>query len=236
MSFLKIENLNAYYGAAQVLWGVSIDIERNEIVSLIGANGAGKTTLMRTITGLTEKRNGEITYCDQSIIYKNSGAIVSMGIAHVPEGRRLFSGMSVEDNLIMGAYVRKDRDEVTRDLDRVYNFFPRLAQRKKQIAGAMSGGEQQMCAIGRAMMSAPKLLLIDELSLGLAPVFIEELLEIIKLLGRQGTTIFLVEQDVQVGLDISDRAYVLEYGKVVMQGASVELQNNPKIKESYLGI
>jgi len=236
MSLLKIEKLNASYGATQVLWDVSLDIGENEIVALVGANGAGKTTLMRTISGLMEKRQGDIRYNGKSIISSAPDEIVSLGIAQVPEGRKLFFGMTVEDNLLMGAYLRRDRAQIARDMEAVYEYMPRLGQRKKQLTGKMSGGEQQMCAIGRALMSAPKLMLIDELSWGLAPVFIDELLETIKSLRTKGIAMLLVEQDVQTGLEISDRAYVLEHGRIVLQGTSEELQDNPKIRESYLGI
>jgi branched-chain amino acid transport system ATP-binding protein len=236
MALLQIENLNAFYGAAQILWDIALEVDHHEIVSLIGANGAGKTTLMRSISGLVAKTAGSIFYQKEDILHLDPDKIVLKGIAQVPEGRRLFSGMTVRENLLMGAYLRSSKAEIHRDLERVYGYFPRLLERKDQIAGKLSGGEQQMCAIGRALMSAPKVLLIDELSLGLAPLVIDELLEIIKRLRQENMSILLVEQDVQTGLDVSDRAYVLEHGRVVMHGASSVLQNNPQIRESYLGV
>lgn len=236
MTRLAVEKSNAFYGAAQVLWDISLTINENEIVALIGTNGAGKTTLMRTISGLVPKTGGDIVYQGKSIIRQDSAEIVSQGIAHVPEGRRLFLGMSVADNLLMGAYLQKNKAEIARNLERVYTYFPRHAERRNQLTGKMSGGEQQMCAIGRALMSTPKLLLIDELSLGLAPVVIDELVEIVGRLKKEGISILLVEQDVQMGLEMSDRAYVLEHGRVSLQGTSSELQSNPQIKESFLGI
>ena len=235
--FFKTEKLNAFYGATQVLWDIDITVGVNEVVSLIGANGAGKTTLMHTISGIADIRRGSIKFQGEELIGMDAANIVMRGIAHAPEGRRLFPGMSVMDNLLMGAYIRKDdKATIKRDLDRVFEFFPRLAERKKQLTGKMSGGEQQMCAIGRALMSNPKLLLIDELSWGLAPVVIDELLIIIRRLRDEGMSILLVEQDVQTGLDVSERAYVLERGEVVLSGSSEELKDNPQIKESYLGI
>ena len=236
MALLQIEKLNAFYGAAQILWDVTVEVGYNEIVALIGTNGAGKTTLMRTVSGLVTSVNGNIFYEKKDILHLDPTVIVSEGIAQVPEGRRLFTGMTVKENLLMGAYLRTDKAKIREDLERVYGYFPRLLERMDQIAGKLSGGEQQMCAIGRALMSAPRLLLIDELSLGLAPVVIDELLEIIKRLRQENMSILLVEQDVQTGLDVSDRAYVLEHGHIVMQGISSDLQNNPQIRESYLGI
>ena len=236
MALLQMEKLNAFYGAAQVLWDVAMEIGHDEIVALIGANGAGKTTLMRTITGLVKKNNGSIFYQEENILGLDPAQIVSRGIALVPEGRCLFTGMTVTENLLMGAYLRRNKSEIRSSLEKIFDFFPKLRERKDQITGKMSGGEQQMCALGRALMSAPKVLLIDELSLGLAPVFVDELLEILKRVRLENISILLVEQDVQTGLDISDRAYVFEHGRIVMQGFSRELQNNLKIRESYLGI
>ncbi len=221
---------------AQALFDVSIALEENEILALIGANGAGKTTLMRTISGITLRKNGEILFEGRSIINEDAAKIVSAGIAHVPEGRKLFPGMTVADNLGMGAYLRKDKTSVKEDLEHVFEIFPRLKERRNQLAGKMSGGEQQMCAIGRGLMSKPKILLIDELSLGLAPVIIDELIEIVASLRKSGVSIILVEQDVQTGLDISDRAYVIEHGRVTLSGSSSDLSNNEQIRQSYLGI
>lgn len=236
MSLFKIEDLNAFYGIAQVLWGVSLELKEEEIIALIGSNGAGKSTLLKAISGLITKKNGDILYNGQSIINSSSMDIVSMGIVHVPEGRRLFSGMSVMDNLLLGAYSRKDKAEINHNLERVFTYFPKLKERKDQLTGKMSGGEQQMCAIGRGLMSNPKVLLIDELSLGLAPIIIDELIEIINKIRKEGMSIILVEQDVQTGLDMSDRAYVLEHGRICMEGKSKDLMNSSKIRESYLGI
>lgn len=236
MSLFRIENLNAFYGSAQVLWDVSLELEEGEIVALIGSNGAGKSTLLKTISGLISKKDGDILLKEKSIINYSSMDIVSMGVVHVPEGRRLFSGMSVLDNLLLGAYSRKDKTEINGNLEKVFTYFPKLKERKNQLTGKMSGGEQQMCAIGRGLMTNPKVLLIDELSLGLAPVIIDELIEIINDIRNEGMSIILVEQDVQTGLDMSDRAYVLEHGRICMAGESKDLMNSSKIRESYLGI
>lgn len=236
MSMLEVQNLNAYYGTAQALFDVSITLEKNEILALIGANGAGKTTLMRTISGITLKKTGEILFEGNSILHVDAAKIVSSGIAHVPEGRKLFPGMTVADNLKMGAYLRRDRAAVQEDLEQVFQLFPRLKERRTQLAGKMSGGEQQMCAIGRGLMSAPKVLLIDELSLGLAPVIVDELIETVASLRRGGMSIILVEQDVQTGLELADRAYVIEHGRVTLSGPAQELIQNEQIRQSYLGI
>lgn len=233
---LEVQNLNAYYGTAQALFDVSITLEKNEILALIGANGAGKTTLMRTISGITLKKTGEILFEGNSILHVDAAKIVSSGIAHVPEGRKLFPGMTVADNLKMGAYLRRDRAAVQEDLEQVFQLFPRLKERRTQLAGKMSGGEQQMCAIGRGLMSAPKVLLIDELSLGLAPVIVDELIETVASLRRGGMSIILVEQDVQTGLELADRAYVIEHGRVTLSGPAQELIQNEQIRQSYLGI
>ena len=235
-TLLKIDGMNAYYGAARVLWDVSLELRKGEIIALIGANGAGKTTLLRTISGLILKWDGKIFLRGQEILSLNSASMLEQGVAQVPEGRRLFPGMSVQDNLLMGAYLRRDKQEIQKDLRKVYQYLPKLEERKKQLAGKLSGGEQQMCAIARALMSGPEILLIDELSLGLAPVIVDELLKIISQLKEDGMSIILVEQDVQAGLEAADRAYVLEHGRIVMSGASKALMENPKIKESYLGI
>lgn len=236
MVVLNVESVSSFYGNAQVLFDVSLDLNENEIVALVGANGAGKTTLLRTISGLPIRRTGEIEFLDQSIIKSDATKIVNLGIAHVPEGRRLFPGMTVTDNLMMGAYLRKDKKAIKADLDYVFNIFPSLQERKTQLAGKLSGGEQQMCAIGRGIMSSPKILLIDELSLGLAPVIIDELIKVIALLRERGVSIILVEQDVQTGLEISDRGYVIEHGRIASSGKSEDLLKDEKIRETYLGI
>lgn len=236
MITLDVKNLCAFYGTAQALFNVSLELNENEIVALVGANGAGKTTLLRTISGLTLHKTGEINLFDQPIIKLDATKIVSLGIAHVPEGRRLFAGMTVTDNILMGAYLRKDKDAIKSDLNYVFDIFPSLKERSKQLAGKLSGGEQQMCAIGRGIMSSPKVLLIDELSLGLAPVIIDQLIKVIAMLRERGVSIILVEQDVQTGLEISDRGYVIEHGRIAFSGKSEDLLKNEKIRESYLGI
>jgi len=236
MNILEVNNVCAYYGTAQALFEVSLELKEREILALVGANGAGKTTLLRTISGLTLRRTGEILFNGNSIIKTDAAKIVKLGIAHVPEGRRLFPGMTVTDNLLMGAHLRRDKESIKSDLVYVFEIFPRLKERRSQLAGKLSGGEQQMCAIGRGLMSAPKILLIDELSLGLAPVIIDELIKIIALLREKGMTIILVEQDVQTGLEISDRGYVIEHGRIALSGKSEDLINNEKIRKSYLGI
>jgi len=236
MNILSVRNLNSYYGSAQALFEISLDLFQNEILSLVGANGAGKSTLLKTISGLILNRSGDIVLDGKSIIYAPADKIVGLGIAHVPEGRRLFPGMTVMDNLLMGAYLRKNKEDIKKDLEYVFEIFPRLKERRNQLAGKLSGGEQQMCAIGRGIMSSPKILLIDELSLGLAPKIVDELIEIVAVLRRRGISIVLVEQVVQIGLEISDRAYVIEHGKIVMTGLSKDLLINESIRKAYLGI
>ena len=233
---LEIKGLTAAYGDAQVLWGVDLDVSEGEIVALIGTNGAGKTTTLRTITGLHKFWQGEISFLGDSIKNTSSTIRVKKGICLVPEGRQLFSGMTVYDNLLMGASMRKDKSEITQDLQWVYSLFPILEERKKQLAGKMSGGEQQMCAIGRGLMSRPKLLMIDELSLGLAPVIVDTLFEIIEKINQTGTTILIVEQDVASALEIADRAFCLENGRMVLSGQAKEMLNNKYVQEAFLGI
>lgn len=233
---LKIENLDVSYGDAQVIWGVDMQIGQGEVVALIGSNGAGKSTLMRTIAGIGPRSRGKITYQGSGINGLDAHAIVNMGIALVPERRRLFSGMTVRDNMLMGAYLRSDKDAIQNDLERMFGLFPRLAERKTQLSGKLSGGEQQMCAIARGLMSSPKLLLIDEMSLGLAPVIVDQLLEIMKAIAGQGTTILTVEQDVQAGLSIAARGYVIEHGRIVIGGPSKELLASDLVRKSYLGL
>lgn len=232
---LNVNEIDVYYGNIQALKGVSLHVEQGEIVTLIGANGAGKTTLLNTLSGLLRPRKGEITYLSNSIIRRQAQQIVKDGISHVPEGRRVFANMSVEDNLDLGAYLRKDAKEIKNDLDRVYELFPRLYERRKQQSGTLSGGEQQMLAMGRALMSKPKLLLLDEPSMGLAPLLVQTIFEIIQDINENGTTILLVEQNAHMALSIADRAYVIETGKVVISGTSQELQESEQVREAYLG-
>jgi branched-chain amino acid transport system ATP-binding protein len=237
MSLLSVENVTAGYGDVQVLWGVDLHLERGEIVALIGSNGAGKTTLLRAVSGLIATKSGRITFADADIGKLPPDQIVGAGIVHVPEGRRLFAGMNVRDNLLMGAYHRHDgRDAIRRDLDFVFGMFPRLHERRLQDASTLSGGEQQMCAIARGLMAAPRLLMIDELSLGLAPRLVEELSAALVKINETGLSILLVEQDVLTALDLSHRAFVMVSGRVTLSGPSRSLADNPFIKEAYLGI
>lgn len=233
---LRVENLNAYYGEAQVLWDININVKENEIVAIIGSNGAGKSSLLRTLSGIGPKAEYTAFIKDVEISTLSPRKRLELGLAHVPEGRRLYDGLSVNDNILMGSYLRRDKKLIKGDIKRMYSLFPRLGERKNQLAGKLSGGEQQMCAIARGLMSRPKILLIDELSLGLAPVFIDDLFKIIKIIREEGTTIVLVEQDVQNGLELADRGYVIEHGKVAMEGTSSELLNNENIKKLYLGL
>lgn len=233
---LRVENLNAYYGEAQVLWDININVKENEIVAIIGSNGAGKSSLLRTLSGIGPKAEYTAFIKDVEISTLSPRKRLELGLAHVPEGRRLYDGLSVNDNILMGSYLRRDKKLIKEDIKRMYSLFPRLGERKNQLAGKLSGGEQQMCAIARGLMSRPKILLIDELSLGLAPVFIDDLFKIIKIIREEGTTIVLVEQDVQNGLELADRGYVIEHGKVAMEGTSSELLNNENIKKLYLGL
>ncbi len=233
---LKVSNVNAGYGEIQVLWDVSLLVNSGEIVSLIGSNGAGKSTLLGVISGLIRPRKGAVFFKGEDITGCSPESIVKMGISHIPQGRRLFAGMTVKENLMMGAYCRKNRKQVMEDLDFVYTLFPRLKEREKQLAGKLSGGEQQMCALGRALMSAPELLLIDELSLGLAPVVVDSLIKALHEINRKGTMILLVEQDVQIAFENSERAYVMETGRIVMEGKARDLLSNEYIRKAYLGI
>ncbi len=231
---LRIENLSCNYKQIVALDGVSLHINRGEIVSLIGANGAGKTTLLRAISGLLKPKNGTIIFEDEDVTKFESHDIAKLGIAQIPEGRGLFSILSVEENLKLGAYIRDD-DEVEQDISKIYEKFPILKQKAQEYAGTLSGGQQQMVAVGRALMSRPKLLLLDEPSMGLAPIIVEEIFEAIKSLRDAGTTIFIVEQNAFLALSTTDRAYVLENGKIVMSGNSLELLNDERVKEAYLG-
>ncbi|HEY3028065.1 MAG TPA: ABC transporter ATP-binding protein [Pyrinomonadaceae bacterium] len=232
---LSIENISVNYGAIEALRGVSIRVDKGEVVTLIGANGAGKTTTLRTITGLLEPRQGRITFEGEDISGKPTHKLVARGISMSPEGRGVFANLSVRENLLMGAYLQKNRAEIASGMNRVFEMFPRLKERESQKAGTLSGGEQQMLAMGRALMSRPRLLLLDEPSLGLAPLVVHTIFEAIEDIRSKGTTILLVEQNAHAALGHSDRAYVLETGNIVMEGPSKDLANDPRIKEAYLG-
>jgi len=234
--FLDVKGLNVGYGDVQVLWDINFKVEEGRIVSLVGANGAGKTTLLKTISGLIRPMSGEILFEGQNLTHLSSKDIVGLGIVHVPEGRRLFPDMTVEENLIMGAYRRGKDPKIKKDLKRVYGIFPILDERKKQKAGSLSGGEQQMLAMARGLMGKPALLLVDEMSLGLAPLIVDDLIDIVKEIHQQGTTVFIVEQDVHLALANSDYGYVLATGHVMMEGNSQDLIKNEKIKEVFLGL
>jgi branched-chain amino acid transport system ATP-binding protein len=233
---LTVSNLQAGYGDVQVLWDVSLEVAAGELVCIIGTNGAGKTTLMRCLSGLVRPSAGVIAVDGKAMGQATPPEFVLAGIAHVPEGRRLFSAMSVRDNLLMGAYLRNDKAAVAADLDRVYAMFPILAERQRQDAGTLSGGQQQMCAIGRGLMAAPSLLLIDELSLGLSPRAVEELSESLRTVNKSGVAILLVEQDVMNALELADRAYVVDHGRVTKSGPSRSLASDPTIREAYMGL
>jgi len=231
---LSITDLNIYYGGIHALKGVSIDVQEGEIVTIIGSNGAGKSTLLNAASGFLKPKSGSITYKGQPIP-NAPHKIVKLGMSHIPEGRLVFVNLSVKDNLMMGAYLRKDQKAIKEDLEKVYNLFPRLKEREKQIAGTMSGGEQQMLAMGRGLMSAPELIMLDEPSLGLAPIIVKTIFEIIADIKHMGKTMLLVEQNAYKALSIADRAYVLEQGTITMQGDAKEIRANDKIKEAYLG-
>ena len=235
MALLEIKDLEVYYGMIQAIKGVSFQVQEGEVIALIGANGAGKTTILHTITGLLEAKKGSVIFDGKDITKKPAHKIVSMGMAHVPEGRRVFANLSVYQNLKMGAYTRKDKQEIEETLKTVYKRFPRLEERKNQLAGTLSGGEQQMLAMGRALMSHPRIILMDEPSMGLSPIFVNEIFDIIKEVSATGTTVLLVEQNAKKALSISDRGYVLETGKIVLEGNSEDLLNNDSIKKAYLG-
>jgi len=231
---LKINNLNVHYGSIHAIKGVSFEVKQGEIVTLIGANGAGKTTILKTISRLLKESSGNVEFLNRSIENDPPHELVSQGLSHVPEGRRIFKGMTVMENLEMGAYQRKDKEEITQDLAKVFRHFPRLKEREKQIAGTLSGGEQQMLAMGRALMSRPKILLLDEPSMGLAPLLVQEIFYIIEDINKQGTTILLVEQNANKALSISNKGYVLETGKIIIEGPAKDLMNDPKVIEAYL--
>lgn len=233
---LRVEHLDVAYGDVQVLWDVGLDVAADEMVALVGANGAGKTTLLSAISGLLRPRSGSITFDGGPIGGAPTKRIVELGIAHVPEGRRLFPAMSVRDQLVLGAFRRRDREGVKADLEHVLTLFPRLRDRLHALGGTLSGGEQQMAAIARGLMARPRLLMIDELSLGLAPVIVESLVEILQRVNRDGTAVLLVEQDVQTALEIATRGYVLERGKVALAGAAAALLRDERVRRAYLGV
>ena len=232
---LQIENMTVYYGNIQAIKGVTLEIHEGEIVTLIGANGAGKSTLLKTVSGLLKPKEGQILYEGKMIGGKAAQAIVKQGISHVPEGRRIFANMTVEENLQLGAYLRRDRAGIKKDMEQVYELFPRLLERVKQQAGTLSGGEQQMLAMGRALMAKPKLLLLDEPSMGLAPLLVKTIFRIIEEIKASGTTILLVEQNAHLALSIADRAYVMETGRIVLSGTANELTESEEVKMAYLG-
>jgi branched-chain amino acid transport system ATP-binding protein len=236
VALLEIEAVDTYYGRVQALHQVSMTIEEGEIVTLIGSNGAGKTTTLRTISGLNRPARGQIRLRGQVISGLTPDRVVMLGVGHAPEGRRVFGRMTVRDNLFLGAYIRKDGPAIRSDQERVFRFFPRLKERRDQIAGTLSGGEQQMLAIGRALMSRPKVLLLDEPSLGLAPILVDTIFEVIREINNQGTTILLIEQNASKALQVANRGYVLETGQIVKEGSSKELLESPDVQRAYLGI
>ncbi|MDY3250074.1 MAG: ABC transporter ATP-binding protein [Candidatus Choladocola sp.] len=235
MAMLEIKDLEVYYGMIQAIKGVSFEVNEGEIVSLIGANGAGKTTILHTITGLLSPKKGSVIFEGKDITKIPAHKIVSLGMAHVPEGRRVFAQLTVFQNLKMGAYTRSSKDEIEESLEAVYKRFPRLEERKNQIAGTLSGGEQQMLAMGRALMSKPRIILMDEPSMGLSPILVNEIFDIIQSVSASGTTVLLVEQNAKKALSIADRAYVLETGNIVMSGDAKKLMDDDSIKKAYLG-
>ena len=235
MAMLEIKDIEVYYGVIQALKGISFEVNQGEVIALIGSNGAGKTTTLHTLTGLLQAKAGSITFEGKDITKMPAHNIVKLGIAHVPEGRRVFANLTVYQNLRMGAYTRKDREEITRSLQMVYQRFPRLEERKNQMAGTLSGGEQQMLAMGRALMSNPRLIVMDEPSMGLSPIFVNEIFDIIQKVSAGGTTVLLVEQNAKKALSIADRAYVLETGSIVLSGNAKDLLNDDSIKKAYLG-
>lgn len=235
MPMLEVTDLQVYYGVIQALKGISFEVSQGEVIALIGANGAGKTTTLQTLTGILPAKAGKIVYEGRDITKTPAHKIVEMGIAHVPEGRRVFAQMSVYENLLMGAFTRKDKSEIAQSLERVYRRFPRLEERKGQRAGTLSGGEQQMLAMGRALMSKPRMILMDEPSMGLSPIFVNEIFDIIQAVSEDGTTVLLVEQNAKKALSIADRAYVLETGNITLEGKAQELLHNESVQKAYLG-
>lgn len=235
MAMLEIKDLEVYYGMIQAIKGISFEVNKGEVIALIGANGAGKTTILHTITGLLSPKKGSVMFEGQDITKAPAHKIVTMGMAHVPEGRRVFADLSVYENLKMGAYTRKDKNEIEETLKMVYERFPRLEERKNQMAGTLSGGEQQMLAMGRALMSKPSIILMDEPSMGLSPIMVNEIFSIIESVSKMGTTVLLVEQNAKKALSIADRAYVLETGTIVKGGKAEDMLNDDSIKKAYLG-
>ena len=233
-AILEVKDLQVYYGVIQALKGISFEVNQGEIIALIGANGAGKTTTLQTITGMIPSKGGSITYDVQDITRMTGYKLVPMGIAHVPEGRRVFAEMSVLQNLKLGAYTRSNKNEIEETIKMIYERFPRLEERKNQMAGTLSGGEQQMLAMGRALMSHPKLIVMDEPSMGLSPIYVNEIFDIIQEINKSGTTVLLVEQNAKKALSIADKAYVLETGNIVLSGDAKELMNNDRVKKAYL--
>jgi len=232
---LIINDIDVFYGNIQALKGISLEVKEGEIVTLIGANGAGKSTLLKTISGLLKPKRGSIEYLGAAIDGKPAQSIVKAGISHVPEGRRVFSNMTVEENLELGAYLRSDREAIKKDLNHVFELFPRLLKRRKQLSGTLSGGEQQMLAMGRALMAKPKLIIMDEPSMGLAPLMVKNIFNIIEMVNKEGVTVLLVEQNAHMALSVAHRAYVLETGKIVLTGSAKELQESDEVRAAYLG-
>lgn len=235
MAMLTVENINVYYGVIHALKDISFQVNEGEIVALIGANGAGKTTTLQTVSGMLSAKSGSIRFQDQEISRMPEHKIVKQGISHVPEGRRMFSNLTVLENLKMGAYTRKDKQEINNSLEMVYERFPRLKERTRQLAGTLSGGEQQMLAMGRALMSKPRIIVMDEPSMGLSPIFVSEIFDIIQSISSDGVTVLLVEQNAKKALSIADRGYVLETGKIVLAGEADELINDESVRRAYLG-
>ena len=235
MAMLSVNNLQVHYGMIQAIKDVSFEVNEGEVIALIGANGAGKTTILHTVSGLLQPTKGSVIFEGQDITKVPAHKIVSLGMAHVPEGRRVFAQLTVLENLKLGAYTRKDKNEMEETLKMIYKRFPRLEERKNQVAGTLSGGEQQMLAMGRALMSHPKIILMDEPSMGLSPIFVEEVFKIIRDISAEGVTVLLVEQNAKKALNIADRAYVLETGNIILQGDAKKLMNNESVKKAYLG-
>ena len=235
MALLEVNNLQVSYGVIRAIKGISFEVNEGEIVSLIGANGAGKTTTMQSIMGLIPIKDGTVTYDGKDLSKVPAHKIVSMGMAHVPEGRRVFQELTVYENLVMGAYTQKDKKKIKEDIEDICTRFPRLGERKNQIAGTLSGGEQQMLAMGRALMSKPRIILMDEPSMGLSPLYVTEIFEIIKKIKSEGTTVLLVEQNANMALQVADRAYVLETGRIIMDGKASDLMNDERVRKAYLG-
>lgn len=233
---LEVKDLNVYYGAIHALYGISFHVNEGEIVTLIGANGAGKSTTLRTISGLIRPRTGKVIFKGQDVTMTPAERIVRLGVSHVPEGRKIFAPLTVRENLLMGAYTRNDQAEIQKSMERVFASFPRLRERISQLGGTLSGGEQQMLATGRGLMSRPSLILLDEPSMGLSPIMVEEIFRIIKEINSQGTSILLVEQNALMALSIANRAYVLETGRIVLEGPAKEVAENPQVKNAYLGV